>query len=101
MSLFLLSIRPSAATLHRLMACPSAREFENTMNRATIILVTLLGLSLVAGPSSAEARQKAVAIKKHKIFLSHAKRRTSMAAWQEAASLVVQSASALVMDQST
>ena len=71
------------------------------MNKATMYLLALSALSLIAGPSSAEAGQKTVTIKKHKQVKPHAKRRVSQAAMQETANLVLQSASALVLDQST
>ena len=71
------------------------------MNRATVILVMLLGFSLAAGPSLAEARQKSVVIKKHKISKASSKKRIGKVALQDNSNLVLQSASALVMDQST
>ncbi|MCX7176848.1 MAG: D-alanyl-D-alanine endopeptidase [Proteobacteria bacterium] len=70
------------------------------MNKATLVLLTLLGLSLTAGPSlaNAEQKKKVVAVKKHKPY---AKKRGSKAAMQDSSHLFVQSASALVLDQST
>ena len=71
------------------------------MNKATMYLLALSALSLIAGPGSAEAAQKTVTVSKHKQLKPHAKRRSSHAAMQETANLVLQSASALVLDQST
>jgi len=71
------------------------------MKKATMCLLVLSALSLAAGPSGAEAAQKTVSVKKHKPVRSHAKKRTSKAAYQETANLVLGSASALVLDQST
>ena len=68
------------------------------MNRLTLLLLTVLGLSVAMGPDPALAAQKKpVVAKKHK----HAKKRGGVRAMQETAGLVVQSASALVMDQAT
>ena len=71
------------------------------MNKATMYLLVLSALSLVVGPSSAEAAHKTVTIKKHKQARPHARKRPSQAAMQETANLVLQSAAALVLDQST
>ena len=70
------------------------------MNKATMVLLALLGLSLTAGPSLASTQQKkkVVAVKKQKQFI---KKRGSRAALQDTSNLVVQSAAALVLDQST
>ena len=71
------------------------------MNKATMYLLALSALSLVVSPSSAEAVQKTVTIKKHKLARPHAKKRANQSAMQETANLVLGSASALVLDQST
>ena len=71
------------------------------MKHATIVLLALVGLGLVAGPSLATTQQqkKVVAGKKHKP--QFAKKRPSKFATQDNSHLVVQSAAALVLDQST
>jgi D-alanyl-D-alanine endopeptidase (penicillin-binding protein 7) len=71
------------------------------MNKATMCLLALSALGLVISPTSAEAVQKTVTVKKHKLARPHAKKRMSQAAYQETANLVLGSASALVLDQST
>ena len=68
------------------------------MKKLTMLLTTILALGLAAGPGdAAAARKKPVAAKKHK----HVKSRSSARALLENEGLVVQSAAALVMDQTT
>lgn len=73
------------------------------MNKSTFLLLTLVGLSLAAGPSLAEAqtKKKTYTVKKHKQYKPQAKKRGYTSAMKDTAHLVLQSAAALVMDQST
>lgn len=70
------------------------------MNKPTLVLLALLSLGLAAGQSLAavQPKKKVVAVKKHKPV---AKKRGTRAAMQDTSNLVVQSAAALVLDQST
>lgn len=74
------------------------------MNKATMVLLALLGLGLTAGPASAYAqtpqKKKAPAAKKYP-QKQIAKKRGGRSAMQDTSHLVVQSAAALVLDQST
>lgn len=69
------------------------------MKKVTILLLTVLGLAVGAGQGVAEAAQKnkPAAVKKHK----HSKKHIRRTALQETEGLVLGSASALVIDQST
>lgn len=70
------------------------------MKHATLVLLAFLGLGLATGPSWAntEQKKKVIAVKKHKQFT---RKRGGRAAMQDTSHLVVQSAAALVLDQST
>jgi len=75
------------------------------MNKATMVLLALLGLGLTAGPSSAstqaQQKKKAPVVKKHPAQKQLTRKRGGKSAMQDTSHLVVQSAAALVLDQST
>ncbi len=73
------------------------------MNKSTLLLLALLGLGLAAGPSLAETgpKKKTYTVRKHKQLKPPAKKRAGKTAMKETANLVLQSAAALVLDQST
>jgi len=71
------------------------------MKITQLILLAMIGLAVGAGPIESEAAQKPHTTKKHKLKKKLKQKRTSKAALQETAGLVLQSASALVQDQET
>jgi len=73
------------------------------MNKPTIFLLALFGLSLAAGPSLAETgtKKKTYTVRKHKQHKPQARRSNGRTALKENPNLVVKSAAALVLDQST
>jgi len=73
------------------------------MNKSTILLLALTGLSLAAGPSLAEAgpKKKTYTVRKQKLNKPQAKRHVGRITAQESSHLMVRSAAALVLDQST
>ncbi|TRZ65336.1 MAG: D-alanyl-D-alanine endopeptidase [Rhodocyclaceae bacterium] len=75
------------------------------MNKATMVLLALLGLGLTATPSlaytQAPQKKKSPAVKKQPWQKQYTKRRGGKVAMQDTSHLVVQSAAALVLDQST
>jgi len=73
------------------------------MNKATMVLLALLGLGLAAGPglASTPAQRKVPAVKKHLPQKQLTRKRVGKSAMQDPSHLVVQSAAALVLDQST
>jgi len=70
-----------------------------------MVLLALLGLGLTAGPSSAstqaQQKKKAPVVKKHPAQKQLTRKRGGKSAMQDTSHLVVQSAAALVLDQST
>jgi D-alanyl-D-alanine endopeptidase (penicillin-binding protein 7) len=68
-----------------------------------MVLLALLGLGLAAGPglASTPAQRKVPAVKKHPPQKQFTRKRVGKSAMQDPSHLVVQSAAALVLDQST